>query len=251
MTGGQLLPPTRCSSTAIAAIVVFSFAFLFGIGSFSATVVAWDDDYSDEHDCYDDDDYCLSPATKAAISQGAFCLLLFIIAVPLTYCSARIYLQTRNAVGSNNGPCMLGYPIAAWILYGIVIVDGLAAIGVGAADGEVAPGFVASIVVLLAISWAMMQTYAELARRRQPEVTGGHWEGAQQQPVYASAVPHQYEVPIAHAQPAPSSGGAGKTETRIVEHPDGSKTVTKTTFLADGSKMVEVNEYDAEAADPY
>jgi len=38
---------------------------------------------------------------------------------------------------------MLRYPIAAWILYGIVIVDGLAAIGVpvGAADGEVAPGF--------------------------------------------------------------------------------------------------------------
>lgn len=225
-------PPSRCSCAEIASIIVFVFAFLIGIGSFSATVVAWDDDYNDEYYYYDDDE--LTPAEIAAISLGAVSLILFIIAVPLAFAAGRAYLTSRNAVSSTNGVCLIGYSVAAWIIYGLGIIDGIAALAVGASpDGEVGAGFVASVVFVLVIGWALMLTYAELARRRQGEAIA-----------HVEAQPPLYTVPATTAKAEPPGGR--RIETKMVQHPDGTKTVTKTTFEADGSKVVEITEYGAD-----
>ena len=148
---------------------MFTFAILFGIGSFSLTVVAWNvddyyyyyyDDYIDEY--YDDDYYDV-----AAISLGAICELLGIIAIPLAFVAARTYLRDRNALGVTPGPCLIGWPIAAWIIYAIIAINGLAAVIVGAVGGLAPPAWVAFIVIFLSIGWGLMVTYTELARRRQ------------------------------------------------------------------------------------
>ena len=150
-----------------ASIILFIFATLLGIGSFASTVVAEKND--DDYYSYDDDYYV---AATSAFSLGSISLILAIVAVPLAFVAARAYLRTRQTamVGASSpdasGRPAAGWPIAAWIVYGFVILNGGCALSVGAVGGAVPSGWVAGMVLLLALGWGLMVTYTELARRQ-------------------------------------------------------------------------------------
>jgi hypothetical protein len=96
------------------------------------------------------------------------CEILGIIAIQLAFVAARTYLRDRNALDATPGPCLRGWHTAAWIIYGILILDGLATVLAGALSGMYVPyRLVAAFLVLLAIGWGLMVRYTELARHRQ------------------------------------------------------------------------------------
>ena len=225
--------PSKCSCMEITSIILFSCAILLGIGSFASTVVAekTDDDYYNYDDDYNDG------ATISAISLGTISMILAIVAVPLAFVAARAYLRTRQKVmvgasyADASGRPAAGWTIAAWIVYGIVILNGVCALIVGAVGGTVPSSWVAAMVLLLVLGWGLMVTYAELARRRtrttststtsvvpttddnatavQAEVTADSFPGESHYPGTPSNIPstsasYQPELRVTQVSSAPS-----------------------------------------------
>ena len=142
--------PSRCSGMETASIVVFLLAILFGIGALASAVVAWSEDDDDYYE-YNHDRF--KGAWTAAWVLFVICEILGLIAIPLAFVAARTYLRDRNALGVRPGPCLQGWHTAAWILYGILFVCGVAIVINGARGRYVAPGLIAIFLVVLAIGW--------------------------------------------------------------------------------------------------
>jgi hypothetical protein len=168
------MAPLPLNKPSIAGITLFLFSVAFGISSIALTAVSWDENYQDM--MYYDHDY--SSAHIAALVTGGLCLLTAVLAYPLTFTGAQNYMRERNSRG------IQGLMIASWVLYGIMVLNGVLAIALGAADDNEAPetGWVVAIVTIMVIGWILMFVHAETARKS-PDVTSFSQDVVRPQPV--------------------------------------------------------------------
>lgn len=199
------------NSTSVAGIICFAFSTCFGIASIISTALAYSDDYYDNfHETHPDWDDDWTPADYAGMITGAAFLAFAIAAYPLTYDGGQRYIKQRNSEG------IKGLMITSWVFYGILIVNGLSMIVVGATDGfeEDITGWVIYIILWGILGWIFMIVHAERARK----------SPANQIPPSSARKSAVEPIPVI-------------TETTI--SPDGTRKTIKRTPNPDGSMTVE------------
>lgn len=140
--------PLRMNGLSIASLVLMAVGLVFGIIAGSLTAEANSRNYDWE-----------DPANGAK-GTGCVALLLYIVAVPLTYCSAVSYRARRCSAGK---PCLA---VVAWVLYRVLLVDSIALLAYGFTSGSFVPaGWVFAQVFLDIVPWALMFVHAEAARK--------------------------------------------------------------------------------------
>ena len=195
-------------------IVSISITALFGISSIIATARA--------NNPYNDNWFA---ASIAAMSLGACSMVSAISAYSLTYVGARQYIKERNSRS------IKGLMIASWVMFGILIVNGIGLVAMGATDRGVPGVWVAFVEIWAIIGWGLMAAYAERARKEEvlaqnvlPMTT---MTETTQLDTYSSYYPQQ-----------PRTSGSTTTIT-VTELPDGCKKTIKTTIDNYGIKTVE------------
>ena len=225
----------------ITTLAIAGIVFLVHLGSIISHAIANSKDYIDDYarqyyEKYGDYGYILLPAGWAALMLSFIALILWVIAYPVAYCAAQMYLL---ACGVRSGG-IIGWMIAAWIIYGLNTLSGIiliiTAIVVSADDDDemdVPIRWNVALFIWALIGFSLMLTYVELARCK--NMMG------------MAPVLHLYpQVPTAPlVEPAKQYV---KETVEDIHNPNGSM-VTKTTKMMtfpDGSKMVEITEVPLE-----
>ena len=216
--------PSAMNCSEIASIAIAGVAILIHIASIAAHAISIDEDYHDEFDEEYYDVAIRNPAGWASMGLGAGAFSFWIIATPVAFVAGRGYLSRRGTSGRR----IIGWSIAAWVIYGLNVFSGFGVVIVGATVGD--PSLAWNILLLF---WALVQfsfmiTFAELARRSNgPAMT----DAALPRPYYPTQVPSAraklVEKCIEKVQK--SDGSYATKTTTTTTHPDGSKTVEITT----------------------
>lgn len=208
--------PLQYNCPSIGGMVCISLEALLGVISIIFTAKTW------TYDTYSDDYYT---ALYAAIGIGCLALVFAIIAYPLTYVSANSFQKQNSSTG------IKGLMITSWVFYGITIINGIAAIYVGASGGDVTTAFVVYIVLWGLVGWSFMFAHAEKARRYSPGQASS-----------SSAVAPQNATILPDYKGSATTNVPSTVITKFVtENADGTRTIktVKRTTNPDGSIVVE------------
>lgn len=214
--------PLPCNCLSIGGIVCISLAAILGLLSIIFTAKAWKEDtYYDQTNAY------------LASGFGAICLFFGVIAYVLTFLGAKGFRKQHQDDTSNGNNGFKWLMITSWIFFGIGIINGATAIAVGVTGGDVSVGFIVYIVLWAIIGWALMFSYAEIARRSSPGRD-------------SAVLPRNAKVAIEQggdgsSMPQMGDGTTTVTTKTVTVDNDGTrnmKTVTRTTN-PDGSVVVE------------
>jgi len=157
---------------------------------------------------------------------------------------------------SGSGSCIIGWMIASWIFYVLMIAGFGALIWYALTVAHPSTGMVVAYYIWSYIGWVLMLMYAELARRKPARAVEEKSRSSvpssrrrkqtrsvqerHHSPVSTASVEYELRnVPFASAAPISVEG---ETSIETVTHYDGSQTKITTTKMADGSRVVDVIE---------